>query len=279
MIDFANESDFKDISLIWQLCFGDSLEYIKMFWNEVAKSHNIIVYRKNNKVVAMYFFLECETIIDGNRNKSYYLYAAATNPEYRKKGIMSKLIYQGFEIAKDRGIDYIILVPQDEYLYNYYLKFGFKTAFKKNVVEVDKDSINLVSNKISQIKTNSDMLNIRNKSLENINHLSWDKKILNYSKKEHLFTNGKFVQTPYAYAFYREEKDIVHVKEICSKSNYWDVIGEILKQTNANKYVFNLPSNQEIFSCDCKQLNVGMIKSLNNKNVDFEDGYIGLTLG
>ena len=61
--------------------------------------------------------------LDSQKNiKGAYLYAAATKPEYRKRGYMSALINS---ILNE--YDFILLRPATASLIDYYSKLGFKT--------------------------------------------------------------------------------------------------------------------------------------------------------
>ena len=65
---------------------------------------------------------------DGSSYNGWYLYAAATLPEYRSKGLMGRLIKEAQQFCINEGYDYISLVPADEGLYGYYGSFGFHEA-------------------------------------------------------------------------------------------------------------------------------------------------------
>ena len=72
---------------------------------------------KNGEVVTILFLLPCEI----NKNKCYYLFAAATKEEERKKGYMTELLNS---ILKENEYQ-IFLRPANEGLIGYYEKFGF----------------------------------------------------------------------------------------------------------------------------------------------------------
>lgn len=279
MIDFATQSDFEDISNVWQLSFGDSKEYVKFFWNGLVDTKNVIVYRESNRVVAMYFFLECNTIINGKKFKTYYLYAAATHPDFRKKGIMGKLINKGINIAKERGIEYIVLVPAEKYLYDYYSKFGFKTAFKKKVVITNRSELEQFIDNNYKIDKNLDVFKTREIQLANIPHIEWSEEFINYAFKEHSFTGGELELIDDGYILYREDNDKVVVKEMSSISDFRKIFDVLLDKTKSNNFELNLPMCHSFISDNCNVINEGMILNLNNNSIEFDNGYIGLTLG
>ena len=94
------------------------------------------------KIVSMLYLLDC-TVFDGEKNCSAaYLYAAATHPNFRGKGLMSELIN---EARLEQEI--IVTKPATESLFSYYEKFGFKVCsfkdeIKENFKSEDKININ-----------------------------------------------------------------------------------------------------------------------------------------
>lgn len=80
-------------------------------------------YEKNGETVSMLFLLPVKIEYENKIFGGSYLYAAATNPEYRKQGFMGELLKK----AKAES-DFIILRPANEKLIGYYASFGFKTV-------------------------------------------------------------------------------------------------------------------------------------------------------
>lgn len=86
--------------------------------------------KKDGKVVAMLYLLDC-TVFDGEQTHSaFYLYAAATDPNYRNQGLMSKLINSA--LAEDK---LIITKPANDKLFSFYEKFGFNICSFKDEIK------------------------------------------------------------------------------------------------------------------------------------------------
>lgn len=110
---------------LWNNVFGDSEEYISLLFDYSYTPKECFAYFVEDKIVSVLYLLECEIFHD---NKSYcgrYLYAAATDKNYRGQGIMSRLIKEAQDYCKSKSLDFISLVPANDYLYTYYSKFGF----------------------------------------------------------------------------------------------------------------------------------------------------------
>lgn len=76
-----------------------------------------------NTPVSMLFSLPCEIYRGNERYEFIYIFAAATHPDYRKKGYMEQLLKK----VQKKYNKPILLRPANENLINYYKKFGFTT--------------------------------------------------------------------------------------------------------------------------------------------------------
>lgn len=132
MISFASDNTFQDIYNMWKICFQDSDEFMKLYFNEKYQPENTLVYIDNNKVVASlqmlpYRFTFCETEIPVS-----YISGACTLPEYQNKGYMRQLLRASLQIMREREIPLSLLIPAEDWLYNYYGKFGYKKVFESD---------------------------------------------------------------------------------------------------------------------------------------------------
>lgn len=82
------------------------------------------------KMVAMLYLLDA-SIFDGKETyPALYLYAAATHPEYRNQGIMSKLINSACKEGKT-----IVTKPATQELFGFYEGLGFSVCSFKDKIE------------------------------------------------------------------------------------------------------------------------------------------------
>ncbi|MGN1195756.1 MAG: GNAT family N-acetyltransferase, partial [Acutalibacteraceae bacterium] len=120
-----------DLFSLWKTCFHDEDGYINLFFEKEYENCKIFACFENGEIVSVLYLLDCFISLDRNRYDGYYLYAAATKPESRGKGLMSALIKEAEDFAKKEGKAFIALVPGEESLYGYYKRFGFdKTMYK-----------------------------------------------------------------------------------------------------------------------------------------------------
>ncbi|MBR3816329.1 MAG: GNAT family N-acetyltransferase [Clostridia bacterium] len=127
MIIGVNREYKEDLISLWHNVFGDDREYIELLFPEKGNICNIFAILENDTVCSVLYLLDCTVDIDNNEFEGKYLYAAATDKKYRKRGFMALLIEEAQKYCKDNGFDFISLVPANEQLYSYYGKFGFES--------------------------------------------------------------------------------------------------------------------------------------------------------
>ncbi len=138
MIKFESEKERAETVALWQEAFGDSEEYINFFLD----SHCCVCLteKENNETASMLFLIEGELA----QVKGYYLFAAATLKKFRSMGCMPRLLKKAENFAKEQGREFIALVPAEEWLFDYYGKFGYETALfieeklPDEKIEIDK---------------------------------------------------------------------------------------------------------------------------------------------
>ncbi len=124
---------------LWNKVFGDDEEYIKLFFKEAYFDGECFAETDDDEVISAFYLLKCSIKYQGKIYKGRYLYAAATLPEYRGKGLMAKLIDEAKNYIKAQGLDFIALVPASDSLYDFYGKFGFKESMYKYRLGINKE--------------------------------------------------------------------------------------------------------------------------------------------
>ena len=66
--------------------------------------------------------------------KGFYVYGVATGKEYRGKGISTKLLEYAKGFVDEKKADFLVLVPRNEGLFEFYVKRGF---FRKYCVKTE----------------------------------------------------------------------------------------------------------------------------------------------
>ncbi len=110
----------------------------------------------DGKITSMLYLLDC-TVFDGEKTyPAKYLYAAATHPEHRNKGLMSSLVSS---VLSEEKI--IVTKPATDELFSFYEKFGFTVCSFKD------EKKHSFQNKIAKEEYKA----LRKMLLENIPHI------------------------------------------------------------------------------------------------------------
>jgi predicted acetyltransferase len=121
---------------MWKTCFGDSDEFLDIFFTYIYKDENTLLYIENDVAVASLQMPIFQFTFCGKEIPAAYICGACTLPEYRNKGYMGKLLQEAFELMANRNIPFSILIPADKWLYGYYAKFGYEKVFEKDEKEI-----------------------------------------------------------------------------------------------------------------------------------------------
>ena len=145
-IRFPFESEYENLKELWQTSFDDSKESLDYFFQNTVSPERVLSVFKDREPVSALYMLESEIIKDNKTYSAYYIYAVCTHPDYRGKGLMKSLFEELFKVAKSRNIDYLFLVPEEEYLFNLYRKLGFKNGFSYSFKILFKRDFNNIQN-------------------------------------------------------------------------------------------------------------------------------------
>ncbi len=129
-IRFAVFRDLAAIREIWSAVFTeDSPAERDRFLKTVRLCEECMLACIDGKPVSMAFFLPAVLHVNGGEYTARYLYAAATLPVYRGRGIFRDLLNTALAFFKQRGTDACFLNPAEPSLVEYYRRFGFEPAF------------------------------------------------------------------------------------------------------------------------------------------------------
>lgn len=136
MIMFGKEEYVPQLKLLWKEVFGDSEEYVDAFFKEIYQDENVLLFADGKDVLAALYMVPYEhdfsqknaklSAASQRTGRAIYLYALATQKSARNKGIMGEMITKSQKIARERGCDYLFLIPSEDKIINFYERFGFE---------------------------------------------------------------------------------------------------------------------------------------------------------
>ena len=136
MVKFANEHTCTAVRRMWKICFGDTDEFIDLYFSEKYKNENTLVYMQGNDVVASLQMLPYWFTFYGVEIPIAYISGACTLPAFRGKGLMGKLLIEAFSLMQKRNIPLSVLIPAEKWLYDYYSGYGYEKVFDEDDVEI-----------------------------------------------------------------------------------------------------------------------------------------------
>ena len=268
MISFqkTEKEDISELKKLWIDCFFDLHEATELFFNRIMSFTNGYKAVDEDKIIAAVYLVDCTL----NGKKAHYLCGAATSPEYRKRGIMSRLIEYALADAEQRGDAYSLLFPANDGLYDFYARLGYESKCTARKVTLTRKELG-AERAVNEEKPNFEEL--QTQCLKN-NFLLRNNNFINFAIEYYSCYGAKAVYSKNAFAIYELDRD-------CAEVNYciYNDIKELKSlflSIKADKYILTGKSNNPLFA-ECKSEKYGMIKPLGGAEIP-DDTYIGITL-
>ena len=107
---------------LWEDVFGEYDGFWKLFLKTAFQPDHCRCITENGLVTAALYWFDCSC--DGDRIA--YIYAVATDPAHRGKGLCRKLMEDVHTLLTQQGYDSVMLVPADKGLREMYRKMGYE---------------------------------------------------------------------------------------------------------------------------------------------------------
>ena len=107
---------------LWKLAFGDTDAFLDGFFGTAYSPERCRFLTDGETVTAALYWLDCHF----SGEKYAYIYAVATHPDYRGRGLCHQLMADAHTQLKDRGYAGALLVPQEEGLRKLYGSMGYR---------------------------------------------------------------------------------------------------------------------------------------------------------
>lgn len=118
------------LRLLWSLAFGDTAAFLDLFFDAAYTPDRCRCITEGEQVVAALYWFDTEC--DGQ--KFAYLYAVATHPDFRGRGLCRELVADTHAVLKAQGYAGALLVPQEEGLRKMYAGMGYREATRVSEV-------------------------------------------------------------------------------------------------------------------------------------------------
>lgn len=129
-----NPSDLKKKMMqLWKDTFHDSEAYMSLVFNNYYDPELVEYEESGGDIVAGLLGIPYEFGNAEHRVRALYLCGLATKPQFRSRGIMTRLLARINEKAREAGYVFTFLIPADEGLRKYYHDREYVNAFYRVV--------------------------------------------------------------------------------------------------------------------------------------------------
>lgn len=277
--------DAEQIKTIWKTCFGDEEDYICFYLERRMTEENMLVIYEDGKAVSMASFLPIQYLCQGEYRDARYVYAVATLPEYRGRGLAKKLL----TFAREKYDEPLILAPGEESLIGYYEKIGFQRAFPGTRHRIGGGVTALELSEWEESVpclepvTAAEYVNIRDRKCVKEGYVRWDEAAVQYAMDITASCGGNTAAIVCEEELGRAEQAEEKEKEIIMYEKEGDtllILETSLPEERLEKMLPHLFAETGTREAECGQM-AGMIwlpESIAETEVS-KDGYLALTLG
>ena len=116
---------------LWQLAFGDDETYIDNFYRTYYQSQRMLVLEEDGQICSMTAWFDTNFVVPGQGEfRAAYLYAVATYPHCRGRGLAGKLLADADDFFRGLDIPAVTTVPAEPSLHNFFGANGFGECFR-----------------------------------------------------------------------------------------------------------------------------------------------------
>ncbi|MBQ4538702.1 MAG: GNAT family N-acetyltransferase [Oscillospiraceae bacterium] len=236
----------EQLKALWKNVFGDTDEYISLFFEKRFTPSQCVAAISGGKVVGMLFLLPFDLVCGNERYSGRYIYAVATHPDHRRQGISEAMLSFAHKKAEDEGAALSALVPANAPLFDYYRKRGFETEFYKKELTLYPDS-DVKSGQLSRCRLEEQLKTRRKLFADSRMFVDWDKAALCYQQLENELLGGEtlcFSSPKKGYALCIAGDDGVFIREWGADALYPELISAISERYQKRKITVRLAADK-----------------------------------
>ncbi|MDR0794673.1 MAG: GNAT family N-acetyltransferase [Tannerella sp.] len=146
----------EQIMELWKQSFGDTDDYIRLFFERAYRDDQTLVFKQNGRIVSALQILPYEMSYCGTTLTAGYICGVCTLSSERGKGLMSRLMIQALEEMGNHNFAIAVIIPASTSLFDLYRRFDFANAFDYSLEEIQsgnepfqpRPDVNVVSHDI-----------------------------------------------------------------------------------------------------------------------------------
>ncbi|MEG1999774.1 MAG: GNAT family N-acetyltransferase [Evtepia sp.] len=169
---------------LWKRCFGDSDEYIDLFYDKFCTADRVLVVEEDGELNSMVALLDTDLVMpDGSSVRTGYAYALGTNPYIQGKGYARQLLAFADDYLKKRGAKCFTLVPSSPSLHRYFENLGLQECFSARKLEIISTTLADPDLSCTVTPIDSHEYNqIRESNLKDTYHIAYSDELIEFQK-------------------------------------------------------------------------------------------------
>ena len=120
----ASENLIPQLRQLWKTAFGDTDDFLDLFFTTAFSPDRCRCILDGRELLAAHYWFD----VSYRNEKMAYLYAVATDPRHRGRGLCRRLMDDTASYLQQQGYHALVLVPQDEGLRTMYRRMGYEDA-------------------------------------------------------------------------------------------------------------------------------------------------------
>ena len=179
---------------LWQLAFGDTGAYVDNFYRTYYKPERMLMLEEDGVVQAMTAWFDTTFAVPGQEEyRAAYLYAVATHPEARGRGLAGHLLADVDGLFRSWGVQAVTTVPAEPSLHQFFGRNGFRECFVHGEQEYRPESrtepLSGETPKLDRL-TAADYAGLREVRLAGMPHIALSKEAISYQAGASALTPG-----------------------------------------------------------------------------------------
>jgi len=235
---YAKKSDVPVLKNLWQICFGDRMRYIDVFFEEMFSVKNTLVAEVDGKVAGVVYVLNLKL----HEKEFMYGYAIGVFPEYRGNSICETMLNHIKKHIDNKSMIFG-LHPANDKLTEFYKKIGLREMYSLKIV----DATNFASDKVYSFTDISadEFGKMRSDAFKNC--VLWDKNALAYILKNGESVKKINIDGHERYIVVRKAGNMLTIKETTMTDDEIKKASQFIKESfKAEKIIYHLQNGSSL---------------------------------
>lgn len=209
---------------LWKLAFGDSGAYIDNFYNTYYRPERVLVLEEDGVLRSMTAWFDTTFAVPGQGEyRAAYLYAVATHPGCRGRGLAARLLAGADGYFRSLGIPAVTTVPAEPSLHSFFGTNGFRECFRILGGTLRREDISQPPSNVLHAVSPEEYGLVRERLLAGIPHIAYPAGALAYQAGCCALGGGGLFagdpSEPLCLCAERADADLVVVKELLGSDN------------------------------------------------------------